>query len=82
MKKLMKAASWAAAPKAMFAVKNPKKAALIKAGQWAAGRVTPDRKHTSNGMTAAKGLGAAVAAIPLGMWLGRMMERKNRTLKR
>jgi hypothetical protein len=71
-KKLMKAAAWAAAPKAMFAVKNPRKAALVKAAGWAAGRLRPaPKRHT--GRNAALGLGAAALTIPLGLWVGRKL---------
>jgi hypothetical protein len=85
MKKLLKAASWVAAPKMMFAAKNPKKAALLKAGTWAMSRVPdkvlpakllPTKKRTSPGATAAKGLGAAAVALPVGMWLGRKVLRR------
>lgn len=71
MNKLFKTASYLAAPKLTFAASNPKKAALLKAGKWAAGRVMPSRRRPSYGMMALKGLGAAAVALPIGMWLGR-----------
>lgn len=71
MKTILKTAAWAAAPKAMFIAKNPRKAALLKAADWAAGRVgLPQRKRSSTGLAAAKGLSAAALALPLGLWLG------------
>ena len=72
MKKLMKTAAWAAAPKMMLAARNPKKAALLKAAGWAVGRVRPQPKRNTMGRNAALGLGAAVLAVPLGMLMGRM----------
>ena len=80
-KKALKAASYAVAPKMSFLVNNPKKAAFAKAGAWAGGqvmeRVMPERfrprpKRSSLGM-AARGLGAAAVAAPLGWWLGRKL---------
>ncbi len=71
-KKVLKAATWAAAPKTMLALKNPRKAALVKAAGWAVGRMRPEpKRHT--GRNAVIGLGAAAIAIPLGMWVGRML---------
>ncbi|HEX2203901.1 MAG TPA: hypothetical protein VHG91_11410 [Longimicrobium sp.] len=83
-KKALKAAGYAVAPKLSFLVHNPRKAAFAKAGAWAGGmlaeRMVPERfrpQRRSPGMTAAKGLGAAAIAAPLGWWLGRrMMERQ------
>lgn len=72
-KKLLKAAGMAAAPKLMLALKYPKKAAFAKAGKWAATNVLRQKKRSSVGTTAAKGLGAAAVAVPLGMLLGRWM---------
>lgn len=71
MNKLLKAASYVAAPKLTFAARNPKKAALVKAGQWAMDRVTPNRRRNTAGRSALKGLGAAAVALPVGLWLGR-----------
>ncbi len=78
MKKILKGAAWASAPKAMMAMKNPGKAAALKAGKWAVQRTRPQKKHSSMGSIAAKGFGAVVAAIPIGMWLGRQMGRKDK----
>lgn len=72
-KKLLKAAGMAAAPKLMLALNNPKKAAFVKAGKWASTNLLRQKKRSSAGMTAAKGLGAAAIAVPLGMLLGRWM---------
>jgi hypothetical protein len=55
----------------MFAAKNPRKAALMKAVGWVTNRVTPRRKRTSAGKMALQGLGAAAVALPLGLWVGR-----------
>lgn len=69
-KTLLKGASYMTAPAATFAFNNPKKAALVKATEWATKRVLPRRKRPSYGAMALKGLGAAAVAVPLGMWLG------------
>lgn len=77
-KKILKAAAWATAPKAMFAVRNPKKTALMKAAGWATSRVLPARRRPSPAMTAAKGFGAAALALPVGLWVGRkLLERRD-----
>ncbi|HEV2147906.1 MAG TPA: hypothetical protein VGR37_10930 [Longimicrobiaceae bacterium] len=73
--KIVKAAAWAAAPKMMFAAKNPRKAALLKATRWAVGRVRPEPKRSLTGRNAAVGLGAAALAVPLGLWLGRKLRQ-------
>lgn len=72
---ILKAAGWAAAPKMMFAAKNPRKAALLKATQWAVSRVRPAPRRSHTGRTAAVGLGAAAVAVPLGLWLGRRLRQ-------
>jgi hypothetical protein len=71
MNRILKAASYAAAPKLTFTALNPKKAAVAKAGQWALGRVMPSRRRPSYGRMAMKGIGAAAIALPVGMWIGR-----------
>lgn len=71
MNKVLKTASYMAAPKAAFTAFNPRKAAMIKAGKWAMNRVRPQPKRPSYGSLAMKGLGAAALAVPVGMWLGR-----------
>lgn len=75
MSRLMKLASYAAAPKFTFAARHPKRAAIAKAGQWALGRVTPKRSKPAIGTMALKGLGAAAVALPVGLWLGRKGRR-------
>lgn len=77
---IAKAAAWAAAPKMMFAAKNPRKAALIKAAGWAVDRVRPQRRRSHVGRNTAVGLGAAAVAIPLGLWLGRRLREDNTDL--
>lgn len=44
---------------------------LSRAAEWATDRIRPRRKRNVFGITAAKGLGAAAVALPLGLWLGR-----------
>lgn len=63
-KTLMKAAVRAAAPRL-------RAKALKRASHWVEEVMSPPRRQSSMGMTAAKGLGAAAVAIPLGIWLGR-----------
>ena len=72
-KKIMKGAGYLAAPKLAFTMNHPRKAAMATAATWAMGHMTPRRKRSSMGMTAAKGLGAAAIMLPVGMWLGRRM---------
>lgn len=71
MNRVMKLASYAAAPKLTFAARHPKRAAVAKAGQWALGKVMPRRRKPAYGSMALKGFGAAAVALPVGMWLGR-----------
>jgi hypothetical protein len=81
-KRILKAAGYAAAPKLAFLANNPGKGAAAWAGKQVVERMLPDRfrpepRRSSFGMTAAKGLGAAALAAPLGWWLGRrIMERE------
>ena len=70
-KKILKGAGYFAAPKLAFTLSHPRKAAMAKAASWAFSHVTPQRKRHSAGATAAKGLGAAAVALPVGLWLGR-----------
>lgn len=77
MNKLMKTAAWVTAPKMMFAAKNPKKAALMKAAGWAVERVRPNRRRSHLGRNTALGLGAAALAVPLGLWVGRRLRGNN-----
>jgi hypothetical protein len=72
-KKLLTGAGYIAAPKLAFALKHPRKAVVTKAATWAMGHVTHRRRKSSAGATAAKGLGAAALALPVGLWLGRRM---------
>lgn len=77
MGKLTTAASYLAAPKLTYALRNPKKTALFKAAGWAANRFTPSRTRVSAGAVAAKGIGAAAIAVPLGWWLGKRLLKRN-----
>ena len=77
LKSLLKGAAWVKAPKLMFAAKNPKKAAFVKAVDWATDIVPTRRKRTSRLATAAKGLSAAAVAIPVGLWVGRKMRGRD-----
>lgn len=70
-KKLLKGVGYVAAPKLSFAMLHPRKAAMAGVATWALDHMTPHRRrHTRRG-TAAKGLGAAAIALPIGLWLGR-----------
>ncbi|HEV2132512.1 MAG TPA: hypothetical protein VGR27_15465 [Longimicrobiaceae bacterium] len=79
IKKVLKGAAWAKAPRLMFAAKNPRKAAVLKAVDWATGLVTPRRKRRSTGKLALQGLGAAAVALPLGLWVGRKVRGGSET---
>lgn len=69
--RLLAAAGYAAAPRLAFTLQHPGKMAVASAAGWAANRMAPRRRRSSMGATAAKGLGAAALAVPVGMWLGR-----------
>jgi hypothetical protein len=73
MNRLLKTASYIAAPKLTYAARHPRKAALLKAGAWATSHMMPRRNRPSRRMTAIKGLGAAAIALPIGMWVGRRL---------
>lgn len=76
MNRMLKSVAYMKAPKLSFAAFNPRKAALLKAGQMALGRLRPRRREPAYGKMALKGLGAAAMAIPLGLWLGRRVTRR------
>ncbi len=80
MRRLLKGAAWMKAPRLMFAAKNPRKAALMKAVGWVTNRVTPRRKRTSAGKVALQGIGAAAVALPLGLWVGRKVRGGSETM--
>ena len=88
-KKALKAAGYAMAPKLSLLMNHPTKAAIAKAGMWAGdqfvekvvpSRFRPQPKRSSLGM-AARGLGAAALAAPLGWWLGRKLTRGQETAR-
>ena len=70
-KKLLKGAGYIAAPKLSFALHHPRKAAMASVAAWAVDHMTPHRRRSNKAATAAKGLGAAALALPVGLWLGR-----------
>jgi hypothetical protein len=70
-RRILKGAGFLAAPKLAFAFSHPRKAAMVKATTWAMSQIPTRRRRASARMTAAKGLGAAAIALPVGMWLGR-----------
>lgn len=72
-RKLLKGAGYIAAPKLSFAMHHPRKAAMASVAAWAFDHMTPHHRRHSRGSTAAKGLGAAAIALPVGLWLGRRM---------
>ena len=61
-----------AVPQLVSMTRGRKKKMLMKAGKWAAGQVVRKQKR-SMGMLALKGLGVAALAVPVGMWVGRMI---------
>lgn len=72
-RKLLKGAGYIAAPKLSFALLHPRKAAMASMAAWAVDHMTPHRRRSHFGSTAAKGIGAAALALPVGLWLGRRM---------
>lgn len=62
IKAILKAAAYSRAPRATFAVLNPRRAVLLKKFGW-------DMRHAHAPRVTA--IGAAVLALPLGLWLGR-----------
>lgn len=77
--RLLSAAGYAAAPRLAFALQHPGKMAVASAAGWVANRISPRRRHSSRGATAAKGFGAAAVALPVGMWLGRRIFHDHRS---
>lgn len=73
-KRIAKGLLYTAAPKLTLAAFHPKKAAMGKATSWALSQMRPQPRHRSNhlGMI---GLGAAAIALPLGVLIGRRMNR-------
>lgn len=76
LKGLLKGAAWMKAPKLMFAARNPKKAAFVKAVDWATD-LAGGRRKESRVKKAAKGLGAAAIALPLGLWMGKKVRGRD-----
>jgi hypothetical protein len=70
-KKLLKTAAVTTATRVGTRVAREQGENLTRAAGWAMNRVRPQRKRNTLARTAAKGLGAAAVAIPLGFWLGR-----------
>ncbi len=70
-KTLMKTAGVAAATRVTRSFAKSQGRNLSRATDWAIDRVRPRRRKNVLGLTAAKGLGAAAVALPLGIWLGR-----------
>lgn len=69
-KTIMKTAAVATARRVSTRLAKRQGENIGRAADWAVDRVRPRRKNTF-ARTAAKGLGAAAIALPLGMWLGR-----------
>ena len=59
---IIKAAAYSKAPRATFAVLHPRRAVLLKKFGW-------DMRHAHAPRVTA--VGAAVLALPIGLWLGR-----------
>ena len=73
-KRIAKGLLYTAAPKLTFAALHPKKATTAKATSWAMSQLghRPRQRSSHAGMI---GLGAAAIALPLGMLIGRRMNR-------
>ena len=70
-KKLLKTAAKLATPHLASMVLGKKKSTLSRVMDRAG--LAPARSSAGMGSTALKGLGAAAVAVPVGMWLGRML---------
>jgi hypothetical protein len=70
-KTAMKTAGLATAARATRTFASNQGDNLSRAAEWASNRIRPRRKRNTFGLTAAKGLGAAAVALPIGLWLGR-----------
>jgi hypothetical protein len=76
-KTAVKTAGLAAAARATRSFASNQGDNLSRAAEWATDRIRPRRKRNTLGWTAAKGLGAAAVALPIGLLLGRRA-RSNR----
>jgi hypothetical protein len=72
-RQLAKGVGYAMAPKLTFTALNPKKAAAVKAADWALGRISPSHRRRTRNRSRMTGLGAAAVALPVGLWLGRRL---------
>jgi len=70
---VLKTVGYATAPRLTFAALNPKKAAVAKMAEWAVKRVSPARQRRARNRAAITRVGAAVMAVPVGLWLGRKL---------
>jgi len=66
-----KGVSYALAPKLTFAARHPRKAVAVKAASWAMDRLPRRRRRHSTMQSTLTGVGAALVAVPIGIWLGR-----------
>lgn len=74
-KKLLKGAAYVTHPKGAFALLNPKKAIIAKALEMAVDHIPGRSRRPSRTAIAARGLGAAALAMPIGFWIAHRMER-------
>ncbi len=78
MHQLLRTATRFSVPRLMTGTKNSRRAAMLKAARRALGRVKPEPpKRTPPANLIAKGLGAAAVTLPLGLWIGSILRRRD-----
>jgi hypothetical protein len=73
-KQMLKGVGQAVAPRLTRAALNPRKTAFKAATSWALDRTAGRRRQSARNLGMI-GVGAAVLALPLGIWIGRRISR-------
>jgi hypothetical protein len=76
MNPLLKAAAKHAVPRLASMTRGRRKKMVMNAGKWAAGQVLRRKRRASMGTLALRGLGVAALAVPVGMWIGKMISER------
>lgn len=77
MNTLLRNATRLAVPRLMASTRSARRAAVLKATRWVTGRPAPEPvRRISPVALIGKGLLAALLALPLGLWIGRMVRRR------